>query len=193
MFPELLVALRDYSYVLYLKFKFRNLCSEYIYKSDLIAVARSRLQGDKAYNCRTWHCDICSVCRVWMTTDAISWNGTRFGRNVRLQDMTTLRSSAMWRRKGKFHPRTGHEGPDGEQKYSPTLSLSSALHGVGGKRHAPAALPPGKTRGPLYRRLGFDGWGKSRRHRGFNPRTTQPVASRHTEYSVPTPWFRIVW
>jgi hypothetical protein len=26
--------------------------------------------------------------------------------------------------------------------------------GVGGKRHAPAALPPGMTRYPLYRRLG---------------------------------------
>ena len=26
--------------------------------------------------------------------------------------------------------------------------------GVGGQRHAPAALPPGKTRYPLYRRLG---------------------------------------
>jgi len=25
---------------------------------------------------------------------------------------------------------------------------------VGGQRHAPAALPPGKTRYPLYRRLG---------------------------------------
>ena len=26
--------------------------------------------------------------------------------------------------------------------------------GVGGQRHAPAALPPGKTRYPLYKRLG---------------------------------------
>jgi len=26
--------------------------------------------------------------------------------------------------------------------------------GVGGQRHAPAALPPGKIRHPLYRRLG---------------------------------------
>jgi hypothetical protein len=39
--------------------------------------------------------------------------------------------------------------------YSPTLSLTSALDGgVGGQRHAPAALPQGKTRYPLYRRLG---------------------------------------
>jgi hypothetical protein len=26
--------------------------------------------------------------------------------------------------------------------------------GVGGQRHAPAVLPPGKSRYPLYRRLG---------------------------------------
>ena len=38
--------------------------------------------------------------------------------------------------------------------YSPTPSLTSALDGVGGQRHVPAALPPGKSRYPLYRRLG---------------------------------------
>ena len=52
------------------------------------------------------------------------------------------------------HPRTGHEGPEGEQRYSLALSLVSALGGVGGQCHAPAALPSGKTRYPLYRRLG---------------------------------------
>jgi len=29
--------------------------------------------------------------------------------------------------KGKYHARTGHEGPEGEQRYSSTLSLTSAL------------------------------------------------------------------
>ena len=33
--------------------------------------------------------------------------------------------------KGKVHPRTGHEGPEGEQMYSYTLSLTSAPNGVG--------------------------------------------------------------
>jgi hypothetical protein len=47
--------------------------------------------------------------------------------------------------KGKVHPRTGHEGPEGELRYSSTLSLPSALDGVSGQRHALAALPPGKT------------------------------------------------
>ena len=32
--------------------------------------------------------------------------------------------------KGKGHPRTGHEGPEGEQMYISTLSLTSALDGV---------------------------------------------------------------
>ena len=33
--------------------------------------------------------------------------------------------------------------------YSSTLSLTSALDGVGGQSHAPAALPPGMSRYPL--------------------------------------------
>jgi hypothetical protein len=49
-----------------------------------------------------------------------------------------------------------------EQMYSSTLPLTSALEGVGGQRHAPATLPPGKARYPLYRRLvgpqGKPGW-----------------------------------
>jgi len=39
--------------------------------------------------------------------------------------------------------------------YNSTLSLTSTLDGVGGQRHAPAALPPGKTRYQLYRRRGW--------------------------------------
>jgi len=34
--------------------------------------------------------------------------------------------------------------------YNSTLSLTLALDGVGGQRHTPAALPPGKTQHPLY-------------------------------------------
>jgi hypothetical protein len=33
--------------------------------------------------------------------------------------------------KGKVYPRTGREGPEGEKRYSSTLSLTSALDGVG--------------------------------------------------------------
>ena len=54
--------------------------------------------------------------------------------------------------------------------------------GVGSQRHAPAALPPKKTRYPLYKRLGgLQGRSgqvqKISPPSGFNPRTAQPVAS----------------
>jgi len=60
---------------------------------------------------------------------------------------------------------------------------------VGGQRHAPAATPPGKTRYPMYRRLGGP-QGRSGRVReispspGFDPRAVQPVASRYTEAQI---------
>jgi hypothetical protein len=62
--------------------------------------------------------------------------------------------------------------------------------GVGGQHHAPAALSPGKTRYPLYRRLG-ELQGRAGRVRkissppGFDPRTVQPVASRYTDWAIP--------
>jgi hypothetical protein len=49
--------------------------------------------------------------------------------------------------KGTIHHRPGHKGPEGEKRYSYTLSLTSAQDGVGGQRHAPAASPPGKRAG----------------------------------------------
>jgi hypothetical protein len=62
--------------------------------------------------------------------------------------------------------------------------------GVGGQRHAPAALSPGMTQDPLYRRLGrpqgrFGQVPKISPPLGFNPRTVQLVASRYTEYAIP--------
>jgi hypothetical protein len=42
----------------------------------------------------------------------------------------------------KGHSRTGHEGPEGKHRNSFTLSLTSALDGVGGQRHTLAVLPP---------------------------------------------------
>jgi hypothetical protein len=73
--------------------------------------------------------------------------------------------------KGTVHPRTGHEGPEWEQRYSSPLSLTSALVGVGGQHHAPAILPPGKrpctdsTGGWVSPRAGLGRCGKSRPHR----------------------------
>jgi hypothetical protein len=64
--------------------------------------------------------------------------------------------------------------------------------GVGGQRHAPAALPPGKTRYPLCRILnGFQGWsGRVRKISippGFDPRAVQPVESRNTDWAIAAP------
>ena len=56
---------------------------------------------------------------------------------------------------------------------------------VGGQRHLPAALPPGKTRHPLYRRLGGHQGGKSGPPPAFDPRTIQPVAIRYTDWAMP--------
>jgi hypothetical protein len=61
--------------------------------------------------------------------------------------------------------------------------------GVCGQRQAPAALPPGMTRYPLYRRLDRP-QGRSGRVRkispppGFDPRTVQLVASRYTDWAI---------
>ena len=66
---------------------------------------------------------------------------------------------------------------------------------VGGQRHAPATLLPGKTRYPLYSRLG----GPQGRSGGvrkispppeFDPRTVQPIASRYTDWPIPALWKR---
>jgi len=81
--------------------------------------------------------------------------------------------------KGTFHSITDHEGPEEEYRYSPTLSLTSALDGVGDQRQAPAALPrktPGThcIGGWMGPRAGQDGCGKSRRHRDSIPEPSSP-------------------
>ena len=87
--------------------------------------------------------------------------------------------------KVKFDPRTGDEGQVEELKYSSTLSLTSALDGVGGQCHAADSLPPGKTRYQMYRRMGGP-QGRTERMRKISPpprfdsRTIQPVACRYT-------------
>ena len=67
--------------------------------------------------------------------------------------------------------------------YRPTLSLTSVLGGVGGQRHAPAALLPRKVRCPLHRRLGRPQGRSGRSWKissppGIDPRTTYFVESR---------------
>ena len=88
--------------------------------------------------------------------------------------------------KGKVHPITGHEGLEMEQRYTATLSLTLALDGVVGQRHAPAAIPPAKTRYPLYRRLGGP-QGRSGRVRKISPpRGFDPGPSSRQRVVIPT-------
>jgi hypothetical protein len=98
------------------------------------------------------------------------------------------------------HPCTGIKslyrpyGPYGEQRSS-TLSLTTALEeGEGSASRPGRSLPPGKTRYPLYRRVGGP-QGQSGQVRkipplpGFDLRTVQPVGSRYTtELPGPSIW-----
>jgi hypothetical protein len=92
-----------------------------------------------------------------------------------------------------FHLRTGHEGPEGEQRYNSTLSLTSVLDVGGWSTPHPSRFTPGKeTLYPLYRRLGGL-QGRSGRLRKlsppteFDPPTFQPLASSYTDCGIPAP------
>jgi hypothetical protein len=77
-------------------------------------------------------------------------NSATFSENFSFQNYT--KSVKLSKGKGKGHPKTDYEGPEGEQMYSSALALTPALDGVGGQRQAEAILtppPPGKTRYPL--------------------------------------------
>ena len=78
------------------------------------------------------------------------------------------------------------------KRYSSTVSLTSALDGVCDKRHAPAALSPGK-------RPDTGGWvglepvwtvAENRSHTGVRTQFFQPVGSRCIDCGVPA---AIVW
>ena len=64
--------------------------------------------------------------------------------------------------------------------YSSTICLISALDGVGGQRHAPAALPPGKRtgthciRGWIGPRVGVNEFGISCFYRNSIPVPSNP-------------------
>jgi hypothetical protein len=49
-----------------------------------------------------------------------------------MRDQNVSRILLKVKGKGKIQPRTGHEGPEEEQRYSSTLSLTSALDVVCG-------------------------------------------------------------
>ena len=81
---------------------------------------------------------------------------------------------------GRFHPFIGHKAL--RESSGIALFLTSALEGGEGSASRPGrTLPPGKTRYPLYRKLGGP-QGRSPPP-GFDPRTFQSVGSRYTDYS----------
>jgi hypothetical protein len=57
--------------------------------------------------------------------------------------------------KGKVHHRTGHEGPEGEQRYSSTLSLTSVLDGGGWSTPHPGRFTPGNDPVPIVQEDGL--------------------------------------
>ena len=96
----------------------------------------------------------------------------------------------MCKGKGKGHPRTVHEGPEREYRYSPTLSLTSALDGRWVVNAKSRPLYPrerlsthciGRWVGP---RAGLDELEKSRHPPGFDYRTVQPVAETVNMYNL---------
>jgi hypothetical protein len=86
--------------------------------------------------------------------------------------------------KGKVHPRTSDEDPEGEHRYSSTLSLTLAPEEGWWSTPCPGRSTPEKeTRYPLCRRLGGPlGWsGQVRKISSmpeFDHRTVQPLARR---------------
>ena len=98
----------------------------------------------------------------------------------------------IYKSKGEVHPRTGHEGSWREQRYSSTLSLTSALERGGWSTQPLGLFTLGKeAQCPLCRKLGGpqnrSGWvRKITPPLGFDSRTVQPVASRYTDYAIPT-------
>lgn len=90
---------------------------------------------------------------------------------------------------GEVHTRTDHVGPEGEQNYSSTFSLTSELD-VGGWSSCSSCSTPGKeTQCPWHKRLGgpmarLDGCRKSQPQLGFDPWTIQNTASHYTGYAI---------
>jgi hypothetical protein len=97
------------------------------------------LKNDKKWYTYTlkWLCDFYSI----YTTDKCGC-GSQVG-----DQCPTLQIQHYAKGKSKVHPTTGHEGPEGEYRYSFTLSLNSALDGGGWSMPCPSRLPLGKRPG----------------------------------------------
>jgi hypothetical protein len=89
-----------------------------------------------------------SVGVVFDLRDGLVSNFTRF-----YASFTSPTAGPVWD-KGKVHPAAGHDGPEGELRYSCTLSLTAALDEGGWSTPWPDRFTSGKeTSFPLYWRL----------------------------------------
>ena len=92
--------------------------------------------------------------------------------------------------KGKVYCGRSHEGQERKQRYSSTLSLTSATDGGGWLTPRPGRFTPKKeTRYPLYRWLGGpqNRYGRVRKispSPGFDPGSSQPVESREEKKNL---------
>jgi hypothetical protein len=107
-------------------------------------------------------------------------------------ELNSLRFEGCFRRVRKIAKSdySGHKGPKEKQMYSSTFSLTSALDGVGGQRHAQTDLPPGKYPEPIVQEAGWAPepvWTGAEYSLppGSDPRTVQPVASRYIGWAIP--------
>ena len=95
--------------------------------------------------------------------------------------------------KGKVHPRTGYEGPEGSRCIA-LLFLDHSTRRGRGVSATPQPLYPQDRPGThciggwVGPRAGLDGCGKSRPPpQGFDPQTVKLVASRYTDRAISAP------
>ena len=70
--------------------------------------------------------------------------------------MLKIYNSTYGKGKGKVHPTTIHEGPEGEYRYSSTHSLTSAIDGGGWSTPRPGRFNPGNDPVPIVQEAGLD-------------------------------------
>ena len=106
---------------------------------------------------------------------------------------SALKNDCYVKGKVKVRPRTGHEGPEGEKRYSSILTLTSALDGGWVVNATPRPLYPRERPGTyciggwVGPRSGLDGCGKSRPHQDSIPGPSSPwQVTIPTELSRPT-------
>ena len=120
-----------------------------------------------------------------------SYSGSaRFHMSFYYLRVSTKASSYSYRKKSC---RWTHDVPVQAQRggggVAPTHSHPRYKKWMGGQHHVPAALPQGKNRHTLCRKLGgprglFGGVQKIAPLSGTKARTVQPVSCRHTEYAI---------